>query len=108
MKRSNSFGLYAGLALLVGAVALIIIAPWQTDHSTNPQTGLETVKIAQWGQERYLIYLPMYVAIEKGYFKDAGLDVTLTFTGNDDQTFAAALSRSVRVYGSHNNPKAHY
>lgn len=52
----------------------------------------EKITIAQWGQERYLIYLPVYVAIEEGFFAAQGLDVSIKFTGNDDQTFAVVLS----------------
>lgn len=52
---------------------------------------LNEVTIAQWGQEKYLIYLPLYVAMERGFFKSRGLKVILKYTGNDDQTFAAVI-----------------
>lgn len=49
------------------------------------------ITVAQWGQEKYLIYLPFYVAMEKGFFKEEGLDISLKFSGNDDQVFATVL-----------------
>ena len=61
----------------------------------HPQpNAARTVTIAQWGQEKYLIYLPVYVAMEKGLFAKRGLGIKLTFTGNDDATFAAVISGS--------------
>ena len=57
----------------------------------NKEKSLKEITIAQWGQEKYLIYLPLYVAIEKDFFAAEGLKVSLKFTGNDDQTFAAVI-----------------
>ena len=52
---------------------------------------LTKVTIAQWGQEKYLIYLPVYLAIETGFFKEEGIEITIKFSGNDDQTFATVI-----------------
>ena len=49
------------------------------------------VVVAQWGHTYYLIYLPFYVAIDKGFFEEEGLDVKVKFAGNDDQVFAAVI-----------------
>jgi NitT/TauT family transport system substrate-binding protein len=92
MQRNNRLWLYGGLVLLVAVLVLVVAIPGWHGTGKKPDSSLQQVKIAQWGQEKYLIYLPVYVAMEKGYFKDAGLEVTLTFTGNDDQTFAAVIS----------------
>ena len=54
----------------------------------------EKVTIAQFGQAKFLLYLPLYIAIEKGLFAKRGLDVNLKFAGNDDQIFAAVMSGS--------------
>ena len=60
--------------------------------STLPETSSsKKITVAQWGQERYLIYLPLYVAMEEGYFAKRKIDVSLKFSGNDDQTFATVL-----------------
>jgi NitT/TauT family transport system substrate-binding protein len=52
----------------------------------------EKVTIAQFGKERFLLYLPLYVAMEEGLFAKQGLDVDLKFAGNDDQIFAAVIN----------------
>lgn len=52
----------------------------------------DKVTIAQFGQERFLLYLPLYVAMEEGLFAKNGIEVTLKFAGNDDQIFAAVIS----------------
>ena len=52
----------------------------------------QKVTIAQFGQERFLLYLPLYVAMEEGIFARHGLDVDLKFAGNDDQIFATVIS----------------
>lgn len=52
---------------------------------------MRKVTVAQWGQEKYLIYLPFYVAMEKGFFSNEKLDVDIRFSGNDDQVFASVL-----------------
>lgn len=56
--------------------------------------ALEKVKLAQFSQSKFLLYLPLYVAQEEGFFAKEGLDVDLIFAGNDDQIFAAVLSGS--------------
>ena len=52
----------------------------------------ETIVVAHWGQEKILLYLPFYVAMEEGYFAAQGIDVKLRFSGNDDQVFASVMS----------------
>lgn len=52
----------------------------------------EKVVIAQFGKEKFLLYLPLYVAMEEGLFSRRGLDVELKFAGNDDQIFATVIS----------------
>ncbi len=60
----------------------------------NKQTAktLKEITVAQWGHTYYLIYLPFYVAIEKGFFKENGIKVKIKFAGNDDQVFATVVS----------------
>lgn len=47
---------------------------------------MERIKIAQW-KEILAIYMPLYVAIEEGFFKQNGLQVQLIQVGNDDDVF---------------------
>ena len=44
-----------------------------------------------------MLYAPAYVAITKGYFKDAGLDVTLSTAQGGDKSMAALLSNSADI-----------
>jgi NitT/TauT family transport system substrate-binding protein len=53
--------------------------------------GIENARnitIAQWGQARYLIYLPVYLAESQGFFANRHIHADITFSGNDDQVFA--------------------
>lgn len=56
------------------------------------EAAREKVVIAQFGKEKFLLYLPLYVAMEEGLFEKQGLDVQLQFAGNDDQIFATVIS----------------
>jgi NitT/TauT family transport system substrate-binding protein len=58
----------------------------------SPAHATEKITIAQFGKERFLMYLPLYVAMEEGLFAQRGLDVDLKFAGNDDQVFATVIS----------------
>jgi len=49
--------------------------------------GLQPVKIAQFGH--VFLYMPLYVAVDRGFFKQQGLDVSLVSTGGDEKTFTA-------------------
>jgi NitT/TauT family transport system substrate-binding protein len=46
---------------------------------------------------RSIFYAPEYVAIEKGFFEEEGLDVELTTTSGGDKTMTALLSNSIDV-----------
>jgi len=75
------------LALFFGG-----LSSCNNNDSDKPKaTDAAKVTVAQWGQEKYLIYLPFYIAQEKGFFKEEGLDITVKFSGNDDQVFASVL-----------------
>jgi NitT/TauT family transport system substrate-binding protein len=50
------------------------------------------VKIAHWGHEKILIYAPLYIAMDGGFFAKEGLDIELVYSGNDDQVFATVIS----------------
>ena len=52
----------------------------------------EKVVISQFGKEKFLLYLPLYIAMEDGLFAKRGLDIDLRFVGNDDQIFATVIS----------------
>lgn len=80
------------IILIASLVLTIILGGCNSCNTEKPKTTEATkVTVAQWGQEKYLIYLPFYIAQEKGFFKEEGLDITVKFSGNDDQVFATVL-----------------
>lgn len=86
--------LLQNFALLTRLMAIAVLS--FTILDTSPAKGespaaLEPVTIAQFGKERFLLYLPLYIAIEEGYFEKRGIKVKLQFAGNDDQVFASVM-----------------
>ena len=57
---------------------------------TFAEQELEEVKVAQFAD--VFLYMPLYLADGKGFFKEQGLSVKLISTGGDDKTFAAVIS----------------
>lgn len=75
--------------LLVGFVSQAVSV-----FAEDPKTpsARETVIVSQFGKEKFLLYLPFYVAMEEGLFAKRGIDIDLRFVGNDDQIFATVIS----------------
>ncbi|MFC0187789.1 ABC transporter substrate-binding protein [Fictibacillus aquaticus] len=63
--------------------------------STDKNDSLKKVRVAE--VTRSIFYAPQYVAIEKGFFKEEGLDVQLTTTWGGDKTMTALLSNGADV-----------
>src|SRR5262245_25993104 len=59
--------------------------------------GKPAVKVRYNAAVRSLLYAPAYVAITKGFFKDAGLDVALTTAFGGDKSTAALLSNAADI-----------
>ena len=76
------------LFTLCGALLSLVLA--------NPATA-QTEKIVL-GHTSSLIYLPSYVAVAKGYFKDEGLDAQITFFRGGAQALAAVISGDAHIY----------
>ncbi|WP_082926877.1 ABC transporter substrate-binding protein [Paenibacillus tuaregi] len=60
-------------------------------------TGDQKAKIQLGEVTRSVFYAPQYVALEKGFFKENGLDVELRTTSGGDKTMTALLSGSIDV-----------
>ena len=56
---------------------------------------LTKVKVAEVAHT--IFYAPQYVALEKGYFKDEGLDIDLILTPGADKVTSAVLSKDVDI-----------
>lgn len=59
------------------------------------KNNLEHIKVAE--VTHSVFYAPLYVAIEKGYFQDYGLDIELILTPGADKVSAAVLSDDVEI-----------
>jgi NitT/TauT family transport system substrate-binding protein len=75
-------------------VALIALA---VPFSVNAQTAKPLTKVRYSEVVRSLLYAPKYVAISKGYFKDAGLDVSMFTAQGGDKAMAALLSNAADI-----------
>src|ERR1700674_1418589 len=71
----------AGLALALG---LLLSVGCQQKTAGTQATP---IAICQYGD--LLIYLPLYIAQDQGYFNKEGLDVKFINGGGDDKTYAA-------------------
>ncbi|MDD5586719.1 MAG: ABC transporter substrate-binding protein [Alphaproteobacteria bacterium] len=58
----------------------------------SPAHAAEKITIADFGKERFLLRLPLYIAMEEGLFAKRGIEADLKFAGNDDQVFATVIS----------------
>ena len=63
--------------------------------NSNNETNLKKVKVAE--VTHSVFYAPQYVALEKGYFEDEGLNVELTLTSGADNVMAAVLSKDADI-----------
>ena len=78
--------LVIGIVLIV----LVILGIYAFSKPKSSTSSLQKVTIS----EAFPVFLhsPLWVAYEKGYFKDEGLDVTISTGGGDDKSWAAVLS----------------
>lgn len=81
-KRIIIFGL-SGLLLLV--VACSVLFDFNKDEK-----ALKKIKVAEVAHT--IFYAPQYVALEKGYFEDVGLDVEIFLASGADKVTASVLS----------------
>ncbi|MDF2902648.1 MAG: transporter substrate-binding protein [Bacillus sp. (in: firmicutes)] len=89
MKYLNKFWLTL-LMIAVLIIPLVACNNTNTNTNTNTTKKLEKVRVAE--VTRSLFYAPQYVALEKGFFKDEGLDVSLTTTFGGDKTMTTLIS----------------
>jgi len=75
---------------------LALLAPLMSSAVADTASSKERVVIAQYGKEKFLLYLPLYIAMEEGLFAKRGIEIDLRFAGNDDQIFATVISGSAQ------------
>ena len=71
-------------------IIVFIIACSYLFNNKRIDKNLEKVTLAEVAHT--VFYAPMYVAIEKGYFEEAGIDINLILTSGADKVTAAVLS----------------
>ncbi|MGJ7912913.1 ABC transporter substrate-binding protein [Neobacillus sp. LXY-1] len=74
-------------------ISLLMFSLVACNNDSNTKSGtkkVEKVRIAE--VTRSIFYAPQYVAISKGFFKEEGLDVTLTTTPGGDKTMTTLIS----------------
>lgn len=88
MKKNIIISLIIVLILIIGA-----FFAFKKENKTDSE--LTKVRLAEVTHSSF--YTPLYVAIEKGYFKDEGLDIELILTPGADKVSAAVLSNDVEI-----------
>lgn len=71
----------------VSVMLILVLALLMTACSSKGNTELKVSEVT-----RSVFYTPLYVAIEKDFFKDQGLDITLTTAWGGDKAMTALLS----------------
>ena len=74
---------------------LFVIASSVLFNFNKTDKKLEKITMAEVAHT--VFYAPMYVAIEKGYFKEVGIDVNLILTSGADKVTAAVLSGDAEI-----------
>ena len=91
MKNKKWISLAAAVILAVTALAVTALP--KTAFAAEKDGGEEKLtKVTLNEVAHSIFYAPQYVAIEKGYFKDEGLDLTLITGFGADKTMTAVIS----------------
>ena len=77
--------------ITIAVVTLFLIRT----HVKKENTSLTKIKLAEVTHSSF--YAPLYVAKEKGFFEEEGLDVELILTPGADKVSAAVLSNDVEI-----------
>lgn len=83
--------IYGGIILIVLIAALTIIFV----NKNNNNSDLKTLKVAEVTHSPF--YTPFYVALEKEYFEEVGLNIDLILTSGANNVVAAVLSGDVEI-----------
>ena len=90
-RRTSRLFLVA-TALVIGGLVIFGIWAQMAGSGSTDADPPRHVTIAQAGD--FFLYAPLYVAVDGGYFRKRGLDVSIVSTGGDDKTWAAVISGS--------------
>lgn len=91
MKKKVIICIVAGT--LIFLLASLVLFDLNKEKSNNQK--LTKITVAE--VTHSIFYAPQYIAIEKGYFKELGLDVELILTSGADKVTAAVLSKDADI-----------
>lgn len=83
------------LTLIVSLLIVLVCFIFYKVETNKEKTNLTKVTVAE--VTHSVFYAPQYVAIEKGYFKEVGIDVELILTPGADNVMAAVLSKDADI-----------
>ena len=85
------------ILLSILAIGILVLAMVVTINkfNNNRNSDLDRIRLAEVAHS--VLYAPMYVAIENGFFEDFGIEIELILTPGADRVGAAVLSNDVQV-----------
>ncbi|MFD2208181.1 ABC transporter substrate-binding protein [Virgibacillus halophilus] len=91
MKR----GIHLKFSKYIAGLFCILLVALAACGNGNAKDTIAKVKLGE--VTRSIFYAPQYVALEKGFFKEEGLDVNLQTTWGGDKTMTALLSNGIDI-----------
>lgn len=77
---------------VIGIIILAAVGFTYEYLGRMPATRMTKITVAEVGE--FFVYMPLYIAQDKGFFRDEGLDISLVNTGGDEKSVAAVISGS--------------
>ena len=79
------------------AALLVALAPALIPFAAHGEALNPPVKVRYEEVVRSILYVPKYVALSQGYFKDAGLDVSMKTSQGTDKGMTALLLSLIHI-----------
>lgn len=92
-KIASNGSARVGTVILILVALAVLLLLFLHKSSAVPKTQKIVINQAA----KTLLYLPLYIAQDNGYFKQQGINVTIITGGGDSQAFAAVLGGSADV-----------
>ncbi len=92
------------LGLILALISLILAGCG--GGGASQEGGTSTVQLAFSNPTIFTTGFPYYVAVEQGFYEEAGLDVEATFTGGGSETVQAVVSGSADIGTETSGPAA--